>query len=205
MKMFDSVVIAYDQWSMDIGLAVRASLELFRLNVYPHFCVQKKNVVDFLAGKIPDSEYVVLCSHALGSSDVSDERPDKMKMGFHVVDHVHGKWDKIEFALTPGNIPEYVKLERRVVIALGCGNGREPLARAFLTAGCRAYAGAVGPVDQDSAALFAIAFFYHLLSQGRDSSLSCSEQEAAKRATAIDTEFKEGTHLFRYYSRNSKL
>jgi len=204
MKMFDSVVIAYDQWSMDIGLAVRASLELFRLNVYPHFCVQKKNVVDFLAGKIPDSEYVVLCSHGLGTTDAPEEQPDEMKMGFHVVDEIDGKWDKIEFALTPANIIEYVKLKGRTVIALGCGNGREPLARAFLAAGCRAYVGAIGPVDQDSIALFAIAFFYHLLSQGRDSSLSCSEQEAAERAAVIDTEFKEGTHLFRYYSGNGK-
>lgn len=200
MKMFDSVVLAYDQWSMDIGLAVRASLELFRLNVYAHFCVQKRNVVDFLAGSIPDSQYVVLCSHGLGSSDVPEEHPDQMRLGFHVVDEVDGKWEKVEFALTPANIPEYVKLTGRTVIALGCGNGREPIAEAFLAAGCRAYAGAITPVDQDSTALFAIAFFYHLLSQDRDPSQSCSEKEAAQRAAAVDVDFKEGTHLFRYYS-----
>lgn len=200
MEMFDSVVIAYDQGSMDIALAVRFALELFRLNVYPHFCVQKKNVVEFLAGNIPDSEYVVLCSHGLECThDMPEEPQDKMKMGFHVVDQIDGKWQKIEFALTPANIPEYVKLDGRTVIALGCGNGREPLARAFLKAGCRAYAGAILPVDQDSTALFAIAFFYHLLSQERDPSLSCSEERAAERAAAFDTESKEGTGLFRYY------
>jgi len=204
MKMFDSVVIAYDQWSMDVGLAVRSALELFRLHVYPHFCVQKKNVVEFLAGNVPDSEYVVLCSHGLGTEgaqDMPEEPPDKMKMGFHVVDQIDGEWKKIEFALTPANIPEYVKLGGRTVIALGCGNGREPLARSFLKAGCKAYIGAIEPVDQDSSALFAVAFFYHLLSQDRDSSLSCSEQEAVARAVAIDGEFRKGTKLFRYYSQ----
>ena len=60
------------------------------------------------------------------------------------------------------------------MIALGCGNRREPLAKAFLADGCRAYVGAIGPVDQDSAALFAIAFFCHLLSQDHDYSISCS-------------------------------
>ena len=204
MEMFDSVVIAYDQGSMDVGLAVRSALELFRLHVYPHFCVQKKNVVEFLAGNIPHSEYVVLCSHGLGAEgtqDTPEEPPDKMKMGFLVVDQIDGKWQNTEFALTPANIPEYVKLGGRTVIALGCGNGREPLARAFLKSGCRAYAGAIRPVDQDSTALFAIAFFYHLLSHDRDPSLSCSEERAAERAAAIDTESREGTKLFRYYSQ----
>ncbi len=97
-----------------------------------------------------------------------EEKPENMKMGLHVVDQIDGKWDGIEFALTPANIPQYVKLKDRTVIALGCGNGREPLAKAFLKAGCRAYAGAIKPVDQDSTALFAIAFFYHLLTHDRD-------------------------------------
>lgn len=203
MKMFDSVAIAWDQWSMDVGLAVRGALELFRLHVHPYFCVQKRNVVDFVGGKIPDCEYVVLCSHGLGSADTPVESPDEMRMGFHVVDQVDGEWQKIEFALTPANIGEYVRLEGRTVVALGCGNGREPLAQAFLDAGCRAYAGAIRPVDQDSTAMFGIAFFYHLLSAGRDRRLSCSEREAAERAAGFDSDSKEGTHLFRYYSRES--
>ena len=208
MNMFDPVVLAYDQWTMDIAHAVRAALELFRLHVYAHFCVQKRNVEDFLAGKIPESEYVVLCSHGLStgvSAGKPEEPPDEMKMGFHVVDDTGGKWHSTEFVLTPQNIREYVKLEGRVVIALGCGNGREPLARAFLDAGCRAYAGAVRPVDQDATALFAIAFFYHLLSHNRDPSLSCTEREAARRAAAVDTESSEGTHLFRYHCREKGM
>ena len=203
MEMFDSVALAYDQWSMDIGLAVRGALELFRLHVYSHFCVQKRNVVDFLAGKAHASQYVVLCSHGLGSADTPDESPREMKMGFHVVDQVDGKWQEVEFALTPATIAEHVKLEGRTVIALGCGNGRESLATAFLDAGCSAYVGAIRPVDQDATALFAIAFFYHLLASERDPSVQCSEEEAVKRAMTIDPHFKEGTGVFRYYSQQS--
>jgi len=201
MKMFESVVMAYDQYTMDVAMAVRAPLELFRLNVYAHFCVQKRNIVDFLAGGVPESEYVVLCSHGLGSAGCEDA--DRMKVGFRVVDQVDGKWEETEFALTPRNIRQYVKLTGRTVIALGCGNGREPLAKAFLDAGCRAYAGAVRPVVEDSTAMFAIAFFYHLLSSDRDSSMSCTERRAAELAVGFDPESKEGTHSFRYYAAES--
>ena len=199
--MFQPVVVACDQSSLDVALAVRGALELFRLHVYLHFCVQKRNAVDLLAGRIPETSYLVLCSHGLGSTDASEESADEMKMGFHVVDEIDGRWEAVEFALTPRNIPEYVRLPGRAVLALGCGNGRGPLARAFLETGCRAYMGAVQPVDQDAAAMFAIAFFYHLRSSERDPRSACSEQEAFARAAAFDPTSREGTHLFRYYTR----
>lgn len=199
MKMFDPVVIACDQGSLDLGIALRGMLELFRLRAYLHFCVQKRNVLDFLGGKIPESEYVVLCSHGLGSR--GDEPPDEMKMGFHVVGKIEGKWEGVEVALTPKNIPELVNLPGRKVLALGCANGREPLARAFLESGCKAYIGAVEPVDQDSTTLFAITFFYHLLSSERDPALKCTDKEAVERARSVDVDFREGTRLFRSYER----
>lgn len=207
--MFDPVVIAYDTASMDVGLAVRAALELFRLHVYAHFLVQKRNAVDFFAGKIPDSEYVVLCSHGSSAegatANMPEEPPEKMGMGFvRLVDQINGKWEETEFALSPSNIRQYVKLAGRTVVALGCGNGREPLAREFLKAGCRAYIGAISPPDQDATALFAIGFFYHLLSQDRPGSLCCNEAEAVRRAAEIDKVCKEGTHIFRYYSQQEE-
>ena len=199
MKKFDPVVIACDNGSWTLGLAIRSALELFCLRAYFHFCVQKRNVFDFLGGDMPESEYVVLCSHGLGSE--GDEPPEKMKMGFNVVDKIEGEWKAVEVALTPRNITELVNLPGRKVLALGCANGREPLAKAFLESGCKAYMGAVEPVDQDSATLFAINFFYHLLSSERDPTLKCTEQEAVERARSIDVDFREGTHLFRYYER----
>lgn len=204
MRMFDRVAIAYDQTSMDLGLAVRASLELYRLNLYTSFCVQKRSVVEFLGHNTADAKYIVLCCHGLGSEGARCELPD-YRMGFHVVDQVNGKWGPLAFTLTPDNIPEYVNLPNTTVVSLGCGTGREPLAKAFLKAGCAAYVGAVEPVDQNSAVLFANAFFYHLMSEERDPSLKCSEEEACRRAASIDVDYEGGTRLFRYYSRQRRV
>ena len=202
MKMFDSVVIACDQSSLDCAQALRASLELFRLHVTLHFCVQKRNVIDLLAGKIPDSQYVVLCSHGLGSTDMPDESPDAMKMGFFVVDEdEENNFQSIQFALTPANVSSFVHLPGRTVVSLGCGSGREPFGQAFLESGCKAYIGPDGPPDQDSATLFAITFFYHLLCNGRDRSLQCSDEQAVLYANRVDVDFTEGTRLYRYYTK----
>lgn len=197
MEMFDKVVIACDQTSLDLALAIRGALELFRLHVYLHFCVQKKNVVDFMAGRIPKSEYIVLCAH--GVNDTSDKLPARKKMGvgFIVVDKAKGEWDEVDVNLTPDNISQRVKLRGRRVIALGCGNGQAPVARAFLKAGCKSYIGAVDDIDQDSGPLFAITFFYHLLCSDRKPGSKCTEKEAFNRARKIDSQ----TQLFRYYTK----
>jgi len=199
MKMFDSVVIACDQWSLDIGLAIRASLELFRLHVHFYFCVQKQNVIDLLAGKIPPSDHVVLCTHGIDTEKIDVESPDTHQAGFQVVGQIDGEWKTIWFALTPSNVPHYVSLAGRTVVSGGCSSGREPLARAFLESGCRAYLGPIDDVDQDAGALFIIGFFYHLLSRDRDSEVHCTDREAAERASRFDSLARSGTHLFRYY------
>jgi len=200
MRMFESVVMACDQGSWDIGMAVRGALELFRLRVYMHYLAQKRNALDFLAGRIPESEYVVLCSHGMGP--LCDTGPaDDMRMGFvRLVDQVDGKWQGAELALTPENIPDLVSLPGRKVISLGCESGREPLARAFLASGCSAYIAPVATVDQDADALFAIAFFYHLLREERDG-VRVTDREAVALAAAVDTRSQEGTHVFRYYAQ----
>lgn len=200
MKMFDPVVIGTDRGALDLAHAIRSALELFRLHVHMYWCVQKRNALDFFAGKVPESEYVVLCCHGLGSSDATIA--EEMKMGFcDLSDQVEGKWVGTDFALTPTNIPELVRLGDRTVIAPACGTGREPLARAFLDSGCKAYIAPDGSIDQDSAALFIIAFFYHLLAQERDPSVKWTEREAAELAASFDKHTREGTHLFRYYTR----
>ena len=201
--MFDSVVVACDQWSLDIATAIRASLELFRLRVHLYFCVQKQNVLDVLAGNIPASEYVVLCTHGIDTEGVDIASPDTYQAGFKVVDRIDGEWRTIWFALTPSVIPDLVKLPGRTVLSTGCASGREPLAREFVSSGCRAYLGPVEDVDQDACALFAIGFFYHLLSIDRDSEIRCTDQEAAERAAQFDRHARSGTHLFRYYTASS--
>ena len=202
MKMFDSVVIACDQWSLDIATAIRASLELFRLRVHFYFCVQKQNVLDVLAGEIPPSDYVVLCSHGIDTEGIDVASPDTHQAGFKVVDLIDGEWKTLWFALTPSNVPQYANLSGRTVISGGCASGKKPLAEAFLEGGCRAYIGPFEDVDQDADALFIIGFFYHLLSRDRDSRAVCTDREAAERAALFDTHARSGTHLFRYYDRS---
>jgi hypothetical protein len=201
VKMFDRVVIGTDLASLDIAHAIRSSLELFRLHVYLDWFVQKRNVLDFLAGNVPDSDYVVLCCHGLqGVKDPSGVTP----MAFlDLSDQVDGKWVGTDVALTPANIPGLVKLPGRTIIALGGEAGREPLARAFLESGCRAYVGPDDHVDQDSTALFAIAFFYHLLAPDRDSRLRWTDRQAAELAARFDPDSREGTHVFRYYANDA--
>jgi len=199
MKMFDGVVVVCDQWSLDIGLAVRASLELFRLRVHFYFCVQKQNVLDALAGDIPRSDYVVLCTHGIDTEKIDVATPDSHQAGFQVVDLIDGEWKSVWFALTPATVPQLVHLPGRTVISGGCASGREPLAHAFLASGCRAYLGPVEDVDQDADALFIIGFFYHLLTRSRDPQVACTDREAAVRAGQFDTHARAGTHLFRYY------
>jgi len=199
MKMFDSVVVVCDQWSLDIATAIRASLELFRLRVHFYFCVQKQNVLDVLAGQIPPSDYVVLCSHGIDTEKIDVASPDSHQAGFQVVDMIDGEWKSIWLALTPSKVAQYVSLAGRTVISGGCSSGREPLARAFLRSGCLAYLGPIEDVDQDADALFIIGFFYHLLSRDRHTDLSCSDKEAAELEGRFDTRARSGTHLFRYY------
>ena len=148
--MFESVVIACDQTTLDMASAIRGVLEGFRLHVYLHFCVQEQNVWDVLAGKIPDSSYVILC--ATGG-------------GFQVVTKREGVWGPTCVALTPDFVREKVALAGRGIISMGCGTGRQELAQAFLHTGCRAFLGPddLGPedvhIDQDADTLFVITFF----------------------------------------------
>jgi hypothetical protein len=203
MRMFEGVVIACDPPRLDVAMAVRSTLELFRLRVHLYFCVQKQNVLDFLAGNIPDAEYVVLCCGGFGLD--AREGADVGRMGIEfarLVDFVDGRWQEVTVRLTPADIRALVKLPGRTVISMGCMSGREPIAKAFLDSGCKAYIAPITAVDQDADALFVIGFFYHLLFEERDARLSCTEQQAVVRAASIDTDFKEGTHVFRYWGRN---
>jgi len=206
MKMFDSVVIACPTTYLDGGLAIRSALEWFRLRVHFYHCVQKQNVLDFLTGGIPSSDYVVMVSGGLICADADGGNANEMAMGFPgLVDLVDGKWQAADFWLTPGDIPELVNLKGQTIISLGCGSGREPFAKAFLDSGCKAYIGPVGEVDQDATVMFTTALFYHLLSPERAGSGPCSDEEAVRRAASVDTLCREGTHLFRYYTRDHSL
>ena len=178
MKLFEHVAVAAS--SEDPGaLVLRSELEQLGLRVHLYRFYQKRNVEDFFASKEVPSE----CRYT-----------------------VEG-WQPFDFDLTKDNIPGLVTAPRGTLVASGCRAGREPLAKAFLEAG---YEGDVGATENyvggDSALLFVIGFFYHLLAEERDfAPRTFTDKEAAARAAAIDEDFELGTRAYRYWSRKELL
>jgi hypothetical protein len=161
--------------------------------------VQRRNVLDVLGSRIPDSEYVVLALRSCVAYPSQLDDPNTST----VVEEVAGQWQPWRLDLTLDTIRGLVGLEGRKVVNVVCGRGDPQVAQAFLDAGCSAYIGADGGVDQDACALFTIGFFYHLLSAERHESLVTTNEEAVAvaLAAAADTRWKEGTHVFRYCGR----
>jgi hypothetical protein len=199
MNLFEHVAVVGSSEASD-PLVLRSVLEEFGLRVDLYRLYQKRNVEDFFAGRgVPkECRYTGLCGHG------PDDDP---KIRLEVVDQKDGDPDAVEgweprpFDLSKGNVPGLVTAPRGVLVAGGCGAGREPLARAFLEAGYDGYVGATEDyVDRDSALLFTIGFFYHLLADERDyAPRTFTDREAAERAAAMDCEFELGTRPYRYW------
>ena len=191
MDMFDPVVIAYDQTTFDLAMPMRSMLELYRLYVHMYYCCQKRNVLDVLAGKIPDAEYVVLVAGGCHDDDLECGGCVSFK---RVVEQVDGEWQSADLKLFPEDVSRLVRLDDCTVIAIGCNTGREPLARAFLDAGCKAYLGPTEAIDQNSTTMFVCAIFHYLLAEPPD---QLDVREAVVRARQIDSQ----TASYRLYSR----
>ncbi|GMV83826.1 MAG: hypothetical protein AMXMBFR7_50100 [Planctomycetota bacterium] len=197
MNAFEPLVLISDEAAYGVDYALQHNLETLLIHVFRMYLGGVPlNAANVFAGKIPESEWVVLVSHGLTADNDPEEPTDRMRMGFFV--------GGTEFELTPRNIPERVKLRGRKIMALGCGNGRAPFGQAFLEAGCPVYIGANESVDQTATQLFASLFFYHLINpngtplppHGRPSRIY-SEREAFERAASVDDEFGK----FRFYAR----
>src|SRR5215207_1589363 len=194
MKHFEHVAVVGSS-EASYPLVLRSFLEEFGLRVDLYRLYQKRNVEDFFAGRgVPkECRYTGLCGHG------PDADP-KIRLKDGDPDAVEG-WEPRPFDLSKGNVPGLVTAPRGVLVAGGCGAGREPLARAFLEAGYDSYVGATEDyVDRDSALLFTIGFFYYLLADERDyAPRTFTDREAAERAAAMDCEFELGTRPYRYW------
>ena len=205
MKLYDSVVMIHD-YSPDLSSyinATRAALESFGLRVHLYDLTQKQNALEVLAGAIPACEYVILWCH--GDSDANG----KSQISFRVIDQVDGDynksrgWEGVTISLTPANIPDYFTGNERTIICIACGSGQDQFAQAFLESGYKAYiAPRGGGVHVNSAVLFIISFFYHLMAATRldDQPFQHTDLEAVALATQADTNFAQGTLTFHYYS-----
>ena len=190
MKMFDSIVVAYGRTTFDLAMSVRAMLELYRLYVHTYYCCQKGNLLDVLAGRIPDADYVVL---VFGGGLGRDLARGGCISCPRLVEQARGKWRTVDVKLFSKDIRRLVNLKGRTVIAMGCNTGRQSLARAFLDAGCRAYIAPTRPIDQNSTTMFVCAFFHCLLAEPPD---RLCDRDAVERARRIDSQ----TASYRLYT-----
>lgn len=199
MKYFETVVVVTDEDTFELGAALRASLECFRLHVDFHRCHQRRRLLEVLGGDVAPSQHIVLCAHGW-----SEPQPESLNFR-QMVDLIDGRWGPATLQLTPDVVRETVRLSGRTALVLGgCQAGRPGLAEAFHDIGCSHYiapSDEVSGVDADSALLFAIGFFYELMQEERDPRVACSVEEAVRRAAAIDALSQEGTHLYRCFTR----
>jgi hypothetical protein len=204
MKLFSNhVVIGCDR---DPGIrqqaeTLRSVLEGLAIRVHLYHFVHYRNVVKFLKGQIPDSDYTILCCHGVGDTE------EEMRLNLEVIrqendqDDLKYGWDEVTFYLTPGNIPEYIKKPKGTLICTAFGSGREPWVKAFLESGYEAYIAPVGPsVAATSSVLFLTSFFYHLMMHTQDyTDRVYTPREAVEVAAQADTHYEYGTRLFHYF------
>lgn len=202
MKLFDVVAIVTDQHFDEHSLAIRSFLESMRLRVDYFRVVQDRNVKDFFADHASRYGYTIIFTHGSGP----DEAPS---IDFSAVTQENG-----DYAAADGWSPTVVKLDpahaasvvgghgRGTLVTSSCGSGRPALAEALLAEG---YDTVIGPSeeywDANAATLFAITYFYNLLSEDRDYAEPYSAAEAFEVARDVDPRFKFGTHAVASYHR----
>jgi len=109
--------------------------------------------------------------------------------------------DHVILCAFPPDTREYVakrvKLANRLVIMLRHPGEFDPMAKAWLDAGCRAVIRPGEDIDQNAALMFVLAFYYHLLAHDLpDHGQPLTEREAFEAARGFDTG-REGTGAFR--------
>lgn len=196
MMLFDEVTIVTDERMAESALALRATLEAYRLRVTFHRLVQRRQALEVLTQL--RSDWIVLMSHG---RTLDDGTPS---IYFSVVGNDADDSEPVEawypsiLDLTAGNIPDIFSGVRGSVISPACGGGRRELADAFLAAGCSAYVAARETyLDTTAAVLFIASLFYFLLAEDRDlAPRAYGLSEAVERARAVDQGWQPGTEAF---------
>ena len=200
LKLFTPLAIACDHTMTEEASALRGMLESFRLRVDFYRFVQKPQVFDFFS-QARNYAYTIILCHGGGDT------PEDMALRLDVVDQVSGDyenpegWDSVTVELTSAKIAEHIKNRDGTLISIACGSGREPLADAFLKSGYHTYIAPTNFSNTDSALVFVVNLFYHLMAGDRDYATTVyTEQEAVETAAQLDPAFIYGTKLFRYYT-----
>lgn len=202
MQLFDRVAIVVDQHFTEHATALRAFLESMRLRVDVYRIVQDRNVYDFFENHAHRYAYTVIQCHGTGddslpSIDLTSVRPLTSK------DYSsQGEWEPITVGLSPTTVGQIIAGRGRgTLISLACGSGRTALGRAMLEQGYDTYIGPSKPyIDTDATMIFAMNYFYALLSNDRDYSSGYLADESFAFAQGIDPSFTDGPRLMTKYS-----
>lgn len=205
MKFLDHVAIGARSQAAT-PLILQSVLQQFGIRTHLYRFYQTEHVVGFFARKgVPDEvRFTILCAHAGGPADNPAIHYDLVEQKDGDVTSPYG-WEDYDLEISKNTIPELVTDARGTLVAMGCGAGREPLARAFLEAGYEGYVGATEEyIDGDSAFVFTVNLFYHLMAEERDFAPKAhTVAEAVELAALTDPDFAEGTRPYRYWSREN--
>lgn len=137
------------------GVALRAALEQFQIQVRRFPVGQARHLLKVLSGDEAAARHVILSCHGDEGGIVLPELAEQ----FEAMQPVHG-------VLTAEKLRGRVHLPGRVVIATGCQTGNPELAHAFLDGGCAAY---IGPADgpYGDTVVVAMVLLFHELMRGR--------------------------------------
>lgn len=195
LKLGDRVGIVCDHSMVEQANALRATLEAWQLRVDLHRLVQHWQAEQFFQKQMAEYDYVIICCHGT-------DRP-KLRIKFEVI--VPKKenpelGDMVDFELTPENISTKLNGFRGVLVSMACESGSEPLGKAFLKAGCKAYLAPGDYSDDSSGMMFVMSFFYFLQYQWRlPDPQVWSIKDAADAARKLDPRAKFGTKLWQLY------
>jgi hypothetical protein len=206
MERFSPVVLACDGDMLRQAMAVRAVLEQFGLRIHFYHLIQKRHLLDFLAGDRVRSDYTVLCCHGIC---IEEDGPHlllnviEQALPENPQDGEDGEWHPVPLRITPAWLAKHLKRGYGTFISTGCSTGQQEMAEAFLNAGYSAYIGCANDIDAGSGTLFVLSFFHHLLAGERDwPTETYNDEEAVERARFIDSEaIRWGTNGFRYFTR----
>ena len=200
MKMFNTVVIAYDN-SPDCAraaLALRGFLEQgFNLRVHLVHLLWKRHVIEFLAGERPAAQITLLIAH--GHSDQSG--------GPHIHFHVMHQqdddyestqgWDELDFSVSADSLERLVKNGSGIFLASCCEVGQDArVADAFFGAGYEYFITTDISPNWNGFLFFTVGLFYYLLAEDLEQSCKISVPEAVKMASQVDTAWESGTKAY---------
>lgn len=203
MKFLDHVAIGARSEAVT-PLVLQSVLQQLGVRAHLYRFYQTEHVRDFFARKgVPDEvRFTILCAHAGGQDDDPAIHYDLSEQRDGDVTSPYG-WEGYDLKISKDTVPDLVTNAQGTLIAMGCGAGREPLAKAFLEAGYEGYVGATEEyIDGDSAFVFTINLFYHLMAEERDFHWkNYTVAEVVERAALTEPDFDVGTRPYRYWGR----